>query len=136
MRRTFLLTLSCLLAAAASAQADTTLRRTIVIKSGTGYVDVQFGPGQPYVVRSGGFGVAHPQRAKTRRSILFFGQLTDPQIVDEESRARIELAAPGGPPIEAAWRAQEAFSTQVFDLTVRALNAARTSPVRQGNGRR
>ena len=65
-----------------------------------------------------------------------FAQLTDPQVVDEMSPARVDFADAAGGDIGASWRPQEALGTQVFDQVVRNVNANRTSRVRQGNGKR
>ncbi|MGH2969830.1 MAG: hypothetical protein ACRDK0_12310, partial [Solirubrobacteraceae bacterium] len=62
--------------------------------------------------------------------------LTDPQVVDEMSPARVDFADPAGGEIKSSWRPQEALGLQVFDQTVRNVNANRTSQVRQGDGRR
>ena len=114
----------------------TTLQETVVLQSGVGYVGLAAGPGESYVTRSGGFGSAHKGRASRRRSLVFFGQLTDPQIADEMSPLRAEFADPAGKPIESAWRPGDVLLTQVFDQTVRNMNANSTSQVKQGNGKR
>ena len=84
----------------------------------------------------------HPARAagrgreRRRRSLLFFAQLTDPQIADEMSPARVDFADPGGGELKSSWRPQEALGTQTFDSVVRNVNANARSQVRQGDGRR
>jgi hypothetical protein len=67
------------------------------------------------------------------RSILNFLQLSDFQIVDEESPGRVEALdttqrAPGLNPLSAAYRPQEAVSTQITEAMVRQARNA-TSPV-------
>ncbi len=52
------------------------------------------------------------------------------------SPARVELLDPAGGAVSASWRPQETLGPHVFDATVRNLNRNRTSPVRQGNGKR
>jgi metallophosphoesterase (TIGR03767 family) len=125
---------------AASVFADplrqTTLQQTIVRGSGSGYVSLSPGAGEKYLTRTGGFGSAHKGRASRRRSLIFFGQLTDPQIADEMSPLRAEFADPAGKPIESAWRPSDVLLTQVFDETIRNMDANSTSRVRQGNGKR
>ena len=74
-------------------------------------------------------------RASSRRSLAFFGQLTDPQIADEMSPARVDFLDPAGNAISSSWRPQEAFGLQVFDQTVRNMNANRTSEQRAGGKR-
>ena len=85
-----------LLALAPASSADptgqTTLDETIRPGSGTGYLPLVEGAGEPYVVRKGGSAKAAAKRARKRRSLAFFAQLTDPQLVDEMSPAR----RPGG----------------------------------------
>src|SRR3954470_7247938 len=114
----------------------TTVQETIVRGSGAGFVGVSTGPGEKYLTRTGGFGNAHKGRASQRRSLVFFGQLTDPQIADEMSPLRAEFADPAGKPIESAWRPSDVLLTQVFDETIRNMDANSTSRVRQGNGKR
>jgi metallophosphoesterase (TIGR03767 family) len=119
-----------------SASADTTLDRRLAPAAGTGYVPLQAVRGERHLVRRGGSAKARRGRAEDRRSLLLFAQLTDPQIADEMSPARVDFADPAGGEIRSSWRPQEAMGLQVLDATVRAVNANRRSPVRQGNGRR
>lgn len=92
------------------------------------------GPGEPYVVRDD-MAKGGKARAKKRTSMAFFGQLTDPQIVDEMSPARLELVDPVGGPTSAAWRPQEALGVRVFDATIRNMNANSVSRVADGKGK-
>jgi metallophosphoesterase (TIGR03767 family) len=129
-------------AAAATAYAhDTTghstLDQTIVSQDpGEDFKFLGLGPGEPYVVREA---LAQAQRGRKnrRRSLAYFGQITDFQIADEESPARVELidGDPSGT-ASSAWRPQEALVLHQVDATVRQLNHFLRSPVRQGNGRR
>jgi metallophosphoesterase (TIGR03767 family) len=119
-----------------AASADTTLDRKFAPAPGTGYVPIQATRGERYVVRRGGSARARKGRAGDRRSLLMFAQLADPQIADEMSPARVDFADPAGGEIKSSWRPQEAMGLQVFDATVRSVNANRRSTVRQGNGRR
>ena len=128
--------LASLVATGTGASADTTLDRKLAPAPGTGYVPLQAVRGERYLVRRGGSAKARKGRAGDRRSLLMFAQLTDPQIADEMSPARVDFADPAGGEIRSSWRPQEAMGLQVFDATVRAVNANRRSPVRQGNGRR
>ena len=66
----------------------------------------------------------------------FFGQLTDPQLADEMSPARIEFVDPAGGTLTASHRPQEALGPFVFDSIIQNVNRNRTSRVRNGNGRR
>jgi hypothetical protein len=121
--------------APASADAVTTLQRTIAPDAGSGYRGLHRASGERYVVRRGAGAPAHAARARSRRSLAFFAQLTDPQIADEMSPARVDFADPAGGEVSAAWRPQEALGLDVFDRTVHAVNASRTSAVAQGGGR-
>jgi metallophosphoesterase (TIGR03767 family) len=137
----------CTLAACASAvsaaqAADTTREATIVGGDrALGYSQVFTGPGRPYVVRQE-LAPAAADRATQRRSLAYFGQLTDFQLADEESPARVEaidpFANPGTPAgaFSAAWRPQEALGPQVVDQTIRQMNAFGTSPLLGAGGSR
>ena len=75
-------------------------------------------------------------RVRTRRSLLHFVQMTDPQIADEMSPARVDFLDAVSGDLSSAWRPEEAFGPFVWDAAVRAVNDHRTSEIRQGNGRR
>ena len=124
------------LALVPAAHADTTLRHRIAPAGGTGYQPLKSVKGERYVVRRGAGAKARTARAHHRRSLALFAQLTDPQIADEMSPARVDFADPAGGEIKSSWRPQEALGLQVFDSVVRAVNANRRSPVAQGNGKR
>jgi metallophosphoesterase (TIGR03767 family) len=133
-----------LLAASPAALADpagrTTLDETIRVQGGYGtgqggYHPLLRGPGERRLVRQD-LARAKRDRVQRRRSMTFFGQFTDPQVVDEMSPARVELLDPAAGAVSASWRPQEALGMHVFDEQVRNMNANRTSAVRQGNGRR
>jgi metallophosphoesterase (TIGR03767 family) len=136
MSRRLLLAAALSLLLATPVAADTTLDRTILPVGGGGFQPLQGGPGERHVLRRGGGVEVVPGRAKRRRSLLNFAQLTDPQIVDEMSPARVDFVDPAGGEVRSAWRPQEAMGLHVFDKVVRSINANRRSPVRQGNGRR
>ena len=126
--------------AAAQPLGHTTLDETIRVQGGYAnspgrYVPLLRGPGERHVVRTT-LAKARPARVSNRRSLAFFGQITDPQVADEMSPARVELLDPASGATSASWRPQEALGVHAFDAVVRNLNANRTSPVRQGNGRR
>lgn len=130
-----------LLTAAAPALADpagrTTLTETIRPASGPpGAVGaLQTAPGERYVVRQA-LARAKPKRARTRRSLAFFAQITDAHVVDEMSPARVELLDPAGGQLSAAWRPQEALQPFVLDQLVRNIDANRTSALTEGKGKR
>jgi metallophosphoesterase (TIGR03767 family) len=92
--------------------------------------------GQGFTVREGVGAGPDAQRAKRRRSLAFFTQLSDFQLADEESPARVEALDPLGPPVESAHRPQEALVPHMVDQTIRQVNALRESRIAQGNGKR
>jgi metallophosphoesterase (TIGR03767 family) len=129
-----------LLALAPASFADpsgrTTLDETVRAGAGSGYLPLTEGPGEPYVVRRGGSAKARPARTRKRRSLGFFAQLTDPQLVDEMSPARVDFVDPAGGALKSSHRPQEALGAQAFDAIVRNINANRRSTVRDGRGKR
>jgi 3',5'-cyclic AMP phosphodiesterase CpdA len=101
---------------------------------GSKFEQVVEGPGQPRVVRTLSNASASPSRAARRRSLGYFAQLTDFQLVDEESPARVEFADKGA---NAAFRPQEAFHPWAIDHSFRQLNQfTGASPVAQAGGTR
>jgi metallophosphoesterase (TIGR03767 family) len=95
----------------------------------TGFQFLRPGPGQGFTVREGVGAGAAPGRESTRRSLAFFAQLSDFQLADEESPARVEALDPLGPPVESAHRPQEALIPHMVDQTIRQVNALKTSRV-------
>ncbi len=115
----------------------TTVEQRIVPSGDTGFRTLGLGPGEPYIVREQGIGAAKAGRAERRRSLLYFGQLSDFQLADEESPARVEFLDPIGPPVDAAWRPWEALNPQIDEVMIRQLNAfSAQSPVAAGDGSR
>lgn len=104
---------------------------------GTGFLGLRPGPGEGYIVREEGLGTAKAKRAKTRRSLAYLAQLSDFQLVDEESPARVESLDQIGSPFDAAWRPWEALQPQIGDSMIRQINAfADVGPVRAAKNRR
>ena len=130
-----------LLATPTGAAAQTTAQRTIQDCDGDNLLE--YAPGEPHVLfgsPSSGEDCAS-QAARAGRDddghdaavLLNFLQLTDFQMVDEESPGRVEFVdgsqrAPGAQPFSAAYRPQEALTTQVSEAMVRQVRGA-TSPV-------
>lgn len=113
----------------------TTLQETIKPAPGTGFIPLEAGKAEGFkVLRLNAR--AKNNRRKRRRSIAYFGQLTDPQLADEMSPARLEALDPPRTFGESAHRPQEAFGPWMWDQMVRNMNRQRRSQVRQGNGRR
>ena len=77
-------------------------------------------------------------RENRRDSLSYFGQLTDFQLADEESPARVEFLDPEPSGFAAsAWRPQEALPPFIIDWSIRQMNLfAPASPVQQGDGTR
>lgn len=128
-------------AAAAGAATDplglTTLQQRIAPDGAAGFDQLGIGPGEGYAVREAGFGSARPGRSERRVSLAYFGQLSDFQLADEESPARVEFVDPAGSPVEAAFRPWEALQPFVDDAMIRQIDAfAGASPVASGDGTR
>src|ERR671923_794214 len=104
---------------AAAPPATSTVRATLVDRDGDGFLAP--GPGEP--LRNRG------TRARAGRTLATFGQLTDTHVRDEESPARVPFLDRLGPPFTSTFRPQEAFSTQVLDAAVRALDRERPQAV-------
>lgn len=117
----------------------TTLQETALPGQGD-FKPVVAGKGEGFTVLAGLGAKPKKARARTRRSVIYFGQLTDPQLADEMSPLRLEALDPGGPPeggrFSSAWRPQEALGPQLWDQVVRNMNLNRTSDVKQRRGKR
>jgi metallophosphoesterase (TIGR03767 family) len=140
MRRLLSAAAAAVLLAAPAAVADptgkTTLRETVRPAGGSGFQALGRGRGEPYVVRRGADAKAARKRARERRSLAFFAQLTDPQIADEMSPARVDFVDAAGGALKSSWRPQETLGTQTFDAVVRNVNANRRSAVKGRGGKR
>lgn len=132
-----------LFASVAGAATDplglTTVDQRIVPDGETGFDQLEVGPGEPYVVREDGFGAAQAGRESRRSELAYFGQVSDFQLADEESPARVEFVDPAGAPVEAAFRPWEALQPFIDDAMIRQLNAfaaAGSAPIPAGDGSR
>jgi hypothetical protein len=117
MRRAALILVAVALAgcgASGAARPDptSTLQGTLVDRDGDGFLEP--GPGEPLIDRGGD--------ARPGRTLATFGQLTDTHVRDEESPARAPFLDRLGHPVDSTFRPQEAFSSQVLDAAVRALD--------------
>lgn len=113
---------------AAVAGPDTTLSRTIEADKGQGRL--RPGPGDDRLVREE-LAPARPGREKSRRELLFFAQMTDSHIIDEESPLRVEFTDKYGGIFTSAYRPQEGLTAQVLAEMVDNLRNAE-SPVASG----
>lgn len=138
MLRTAWLTLP-LLALAAGGGAVSANARSLE-KTTTSYTTIAGDPRAPYsglklqagwkrVVRDD---LASPRRRRhvRRRSLLYFAQLSDFQLADEESPARAEALDVANSPFTSAWRPQEALEPFTVDAVVRQVNRFDSSPIR------
>ncbi len=128
------------LAGEAVAAGRTTARVTYVpgAPNAAGYRKVVTGPADPRLVRTDLGVAASSRRARHRRGLLAFAQLSDVHVVDHQSPARVEWTdryddpnATGQSPgiFASAYRPQEMLSAQVGDAMVRAVNAVKKGPV-------
>jgi 3',5'-cyclic AMP phosphodiesterase CpdA len=121
-------------ALAADPLGQTTVQQRIVPDGTAGFSQLTTGPGEGYVVRDGGFGSPAQGRAGRRAALAYFGQLSDFQLADEESPARVEFLDPAGPPVEAAFRPWEALEPFIDEAMIRQVNAfAGAGPVAAGD---
>jgi metallophosphoesterase (TIGR03767 family) len=99
-----------------------------------GFLTTQAGSGWSRVVRELAPGMAQAGRDTRRSSLAYFAQLSDFQLADEESPARLEFGD-FIPPFSAAWRPQEALNPFGIDYAIRQINNfTGASPVAAGNG--
>jgi hypothetical protein len=124
MRRAALISLLVLAgcgsqAPAGAPVATSTLQATLVDRNGDGFLER--GPGEPLRPRG--------RPATPGRTLATFGQLSDTHVRDEESPARAPFLDRLGKPVDSTFRPQEAFSTQVLDAAVRALDRERPQAV-------
>jgi metallophosphoesterase (TIGR03767 family) len=87
-------------------------------------------PGYKRVVRDDLGAQARSGRHLRRRSLLYFAQLSDFQLSDEESPARAEALDLASSPFTSAWRPQEALEPFTVDQVVRQVNRFDSSPIR------
>jgi 3',5'-cyclic AMP phosphodiesterase CpdA len=127
-------------AAVSDTEGLSTLQQRVVPAAPGAYRFLQLGPGEPYVVRQD-LAPAAAGRDAARTSLVYFGQLSDFQLADEESPARVEVVDPLSTPLNlpfgAAWRPWEALNPQIDDAMIRQFNRfTGASPVAAGDGSR
>lgn len=115
---------------AARAARATTTRATVLLRGTpdptTGWRPVVTGPGEKHLVRAGLGAGAQKGRARRRRPLLAFAQLSDVHIIDAQSPIRLEF---GDVVSSSAYRPQEILSGQVADAMAREINAIGAGPV-------
>jgi metallophosphoesterase (TIGR03767 family) len=110
-----------------------TLEQTITGSDpAAGFAFLRAGPGERRVVRQD-LATARAGRQQRRVSQAYVGQVSDFQLADEESPARVEFVDFAA---SSAHRPQEALVPHQLDWTIRQLNRFVQSPVLQGNGSR
>jgi len=121
-------------AAVSDTEGQSTAGQRIVPATSGAYRFLKLGEGEPYTVREELGASAAAERAEKRTSLVYFGQLSDFQLADEESPARLEvidpLSSPLNLPFGAAWRPWEALEPQLDDAMIRQFNQfAGASPI-------
>ena len=129
-----LLAIPTAVAAAVSANAaplekTTTSYATIGGDPSAPYSRLKLLPGWKRVVRDD-LAAARKGRLARRRSLLYFAQLSDFQLADEESPARAEALDIANSIFTSAWRPQEALEPFTVDQVVRQVNRFDQSPIR------
>jgi metallophosphoesterase (TIGR03767 family) len=116
-------------ASGASLAKRTTRSVTIGGDPGAGYSHLRLLGGWKRVVRTE---LAKPKKRRHihRRSLLYFAQLSDFQLADEESPARVEALDLANTDFVSAWRPQEALEPFTVDQVIRQVNRFDRSPVR------
>ena len=121
---------------APAAGPTTTSYATIGGDAAAPYSRLTLKPGWKRVVRDD-LGVAPRKgRLARRRSLLYFAQLSDFQLADEESPARAEVLDLANSPFTSAWRPQEALEPFTVDEAIRQVNRFDQSPIRNRTRRR
>ncbi len=125
------------LAAAAAApkvipQGPSTLTQTIRLSS-TANVDYRTlvaAPGEPYVERIDILRKSpNASRTKSRRSLGYFGHLSDIHVIDAQSPGRLEPLIPVSESFIDASRPQDTMTVQVLAQMVASVDRARFSPL-------
>lgn len=121
-----------LFVAASSAGAVTTRDATVVPQAasepGGDFVYLTSGPGEGVTVRED-LARARADRERRRRSLAYFAQLSDFQLADEESPARVEVLDQANSALSSAFRPQEALVPYLVDASIRQVNANDRSPI-------
>ncbi|HEX8207762.1 MAG TPA: hypothetical protein VF587_16980 [Solirubrobacteraceae bacterium] len=118
---------ACLLAATpAGAWTRTSVERGILDSDQDNRLESV--PGEDYGPPRQELGTTTAARARTRERLVFFGQMTDTHVVDEESPLRVEFLDRFGGPFTSAYRPHEGLSPQVLEEMAEQMRNT-TSPV-------
>jgi metallophosphoesterase (TIGR03767 family) len=120
------LALALLLLAVGGASAHPTAQTGRTILDGNHDNRLEYGPAEPIQLRTD---LAQRGSGGTPTRLIHFAQMTDTQLVDEESPARVEFVDRIGPPYEAAYRPQEGLLPMVLNEEVRAVRAQKPEVV-------
>jgi 3',5'-cyclic AMP phosphodiesterase CpdA len=121
-----------------AAPGPTTLSQVLLKSGGTGWQTVVTGPGEARTVRENLGVAAKRSRAKTRKHLLSFAQVSDVHICDAQSPMRLEPRDRKGDPDSGLpskrryrpdWRPQEILGVHVADAMVRRINEIGRGPV-------
>lgn len=146
MRKVAILTLTLLAAGTGTSYAQSELygKTTLETRVGGGNRAAGFNflstrSGESHFVRQERLGTAVGGRPDRRRSLLYFAQLSDFQLADEESPARVEFVdatanSPFPTVFSAAQRPHEALVAQAAEASIRQVNRFSSSPVSQAGG--
>ncbi len=74
--------------------------------------------GEPWILRESLLKASDPDLSHKGKSLAYFWQISDPQIIDEESPCRMEGVTFAPYVVASAYRPQGIFSTHMFDLHV------------------
>jgi len=121
---------------AAPLEKATTSYATIGGDAGSPYSRLTLRPGWKRVVRDDLGATPRKGRLARRRSLMYFAQLSDFQLADEESPARAEVLDLAKTPFTSAWRPQEALEPFTVDEAIRQVNRFGSSPIRNRTRRR
>lgn len=80
---------------------------------GTTYIE-----GLPWIVRNNLLRVSDPQFSHKGKSLAYFWQVSDPQIIDAQSPCRMEAVITAPYVVSSAYRASGIYSTHMFDMHV------------------
>ena len=84
---------------------------------GLGYKDAE---AEPWILREELLRISDPNFSHKGKSLAYFWQVSDPQLIDEESPCRMEGVTIAPFVVASAYRPQGIYSTHMFDLHVQS----------------